>query len=547
MTTDLRPDPALAARARSEAPPLTLDRDAVLGAAHRHVRRRRALRATGMAGGVAAVVAVAVAVAGIHGAQTPAPAEPSPHAQQPHPIGTGRTTALALGLDAVNLLGPASRRDEPFTFGEGAEPARAQRFELGLPSPVDASGGGAASLFVTPPSADGTRLGAVAYGRGDGVSWRLEAPSTDLQVFGVSTTSAQDGRRLDVFELPSLVPSPRLLLGTPLDLTLPDGSTTHMVEVPTFAAPGGRVLAVVQASGTAAAALADDGTHAVLLGGDRSVHDACVSAASCGDPGSIPGLADAVRALGLDLHVGAPQPSGPPTGEQTPSASSASSNSTRGAVPNAVTLATGVYAGTGPYVSTDADGEAGTSTPLGTMGGTTVTLARDGIEFRVRGEHPPVAAAADDAMEVMPRGSMGNPNGASVTSMFDDPRSGMLTAGYAPDLPGVRAFLWSTAPLAGADGRRTHVVELPTFTLPDFAGNPVAVDRRWFVVDVTGTTQRPLAATPSTETGVLFGTPSGKVVDPVCLDHSCPKSTAQSYYDDVAALLAQPAPSFGLR
>ncbi|MDM7853750.1 hypothetical protein [Cellulomonas alba] len=522
--TDLRPDPMLAARAASAAPPMELDPDAVLAAGRRFVRRRTALRLAGAAGGVAALMAVTLVTADLHGNTSAPPADGD--AQRAHPIGSGRTTEVAEGLVATNLPGPAHRQPPAVADYYGTVPAAALEtsIDLGL-----ATGGGEIRLVVGPVQ-NGVQSGSVDSTDG-GAAWIWGTPprdSIDPGFLGAPAdggtwfdSSTNDGGRLGVAVVPLALPDPRVVVWSAAGFTVGDGSTSHAVEVPTFSDGSHHLLSVWRATGAAAGAFATGATGVVVVGSDgRVVAEPCEApgGAACPQLDEVPGLAAAVRALGGALD-GVPAPTnGGPVSTPSPAATSSAAGVAQVVAPD-------VFATTVPVL-------VGRNLELGTFGGLAARLQPSGAaEGRV---HLDVEVGPGTAVTGPDTDLTADPVlGATSVSA---PTPAMFTYGSVPqDLPSARAFYVSLAGFRLADGQVAHAVELPLFPVSHTEGGSLRAGR-WFAVGAVGEAATRLL---DTESGVLFGLPDGTVVDPAC-SGTCDRADAETFFPAVRALIGAP-------
>lgn len=560
MTAELRPDRDLAARAAAEAPAMELDPEAVLVAARRHVRRRTAWRVSGTAGGIAALVVAAVLVAGLRGPTIPAPAvHDSSSTQHAHSIGDGRLADVAMGLTAVNRPGATTIRQRYADYPEPTDGGTTWT-ALGL-----VVAGHEAALMVA-PMADGSQSAGIDLPVG-GAAWTWGTPQGTLDpgFVGASadggtwfdSTSEDDGR-LGVAVLPVALPDPRVLVWSVAGLVLADGSTSHAVEVPTFAASNGHLLSVWHATGTAADAFTADATGVVVVGSDgRVVVEPCEApAGACPQLGAVPGLVQAVTALGGDVDgTSAPTAGGP---VPTPSVDSQNDWSARdedASAPAPVEVAAGVSAAVGPFTQATAlsrDDPLAADLPdawradthltsLGSFGSTTVRLIRTGA--RDATYDLVLAAEGGGTGEVATaRTPLSQPT-TEASSNFDDFGPAIFDDGQEVEV-GVtpagttRAFAYQTGEFVRPDGTQTHVVELPTFTLPAIPGDQLTAGRRWYAA-VLEASALPLSG----ESGILFAKADGTVVDPSCTSSACVRAQ-EHQYPELATLLAQASPSW---
>lgn len=457
MTADLRPDPDLAARAAQATPPMSLDTDALLHAAHRHVRRRTATR---VVGGVLAVTTVAVLAADLADrAAEPQPAQPP--TQIALPLGDDHVVEVAQGLLAVNRVGeprPPEPRSVPLT--DGAQ----WQVDLGLSS-------GAHDLVLTVGHpADGEQEAAVYYTRVDdttaegsgGATWTWgAAPATDgLRFSGELDT----GEWSELVVVPPDLTEPHVLLWNTTGFAVTGGATT-VVELPTFAAPDGQLLSAALGDYSVAARMRTGRSGVVLVDRDGDVVQVpCDEAGTegCAGVDEVPGLQDAVAAVLAEP---------------------------RDAAPSVADLVPDVRASNGLARSTGAGWDTGLRVPVSTV----ATLERSVSVSRA--SVADLLAASTPGRERPGRGVMVSVEGAGVSlpvTWSDDDTAERFDAG-AP-YPGTQRWtvgddlrlvagvvprwmdddtivvLWFPDGITGADGRVVHAVDVPTY--PDPTGTP---------------------------------------------------------------------------
>ncbi len=477
MSTDLRPDPELAARAERTTPLMTLDPDALLASAHRHVRRRTAAR---VAGGALAVAAVAVLGANLaaHRTETPDPAQSTSPTQVARPFGDERVVEVADGLVAANR--PAPQRAPDHRTNTLVDAATWQ-MDLGLTvrdhrlllavGPTGDQQQGAASY--TRQSSDGS-----ADGFGGGV-WTWGTPSVaDGVRFG---SEVQGGRWSELVVVPTALRDPHVLLWSTSGFETDDGPTVA-VELPTFAAPDGQLLAAALGEPSVAQAIQEGTSGIVFVGSDgRVVQAPCedLPAPRCPTVEDVPGLAAAVAAL-----TAAPQ----------------------APVATTTTLAQGVHATTSLARSTGTgwdtglrvlrtwdDDEPGAVTfapvsdaELRTARAVFEVPATHGLRASVAGlDGASVFAWSDDDSADRFPAQRYYP-GSLRWDMNDDVR---LLAGAVPRwMPEGRVVLWLPRGVEGVGGELVHALDVPTFADPAGSGArvyAVALDAGVAMVDLT--------------------------------------------------------------
>jgi hypothetical protein len=291
-------------------------------------------------------------VAGVHGMASPPPAVDDRVTHHAHPIGDGPTTDVAAGLTAVNHPG-AALQVVPGTgvyYKTVPASAMATSIDLGL-----TAAGQEVQLLVGAEN-DGAQGGSIDLPYGGAFwTWGTFRHSIDPGFSGAPAdggtwfeSSTNDGGRLGIAVLPLALPDPRVLVWSTAGFTLPDGSASHAVELPTFSDSNGHLLSVWQATGKAANAFANDATGVVVVGSDgQVVVEPCEqpSGSTCPQPNAVPGLAQAVQALGAaPAGAAAPTDGGPPAA--TPSVGPATS-----AAGVAPAVAPNIYAATAPWSS----------------------------------------------------------------------------------------------------------------------------------------------------------------------------------------------------
>jgi hypothetical protein len=301
MSTDLLPDPVLAAHVAAEQPAMSVDTGTILVAAHRRARRRAVGHVGGGVVGIAAVAAVTVALVGGHATGTAQPAAPT--------FGTAPTVTLADGTVAVNRPGPWTAPDAHVLAFDATTTAVA---DLGIEQD------GRRLTFLVGDLQDGT-VGDVTYlsdpadgpvvaGAGAVWTWGQDGSGTyDVVEAAVGAdggawfrepTSKTD--RLDIAVAPADLPGARVLLWSESGFALAGGGHATAVELPTFASRDGHRVSAVRSTGAAAAALRTGAAGVAFVGSDgRVVLMPCDPAATdCPDPSDVPGLVDAIKALG---------------------------------------------------------------------------------------------------------------------------------------------------------------------------------------------------------------------------------------------------------
>jgi len=288
VAPDLRPDPALAARAAAARPTMTLDPDAVLGAAHRHATRRTAGQVVASVAAVGAVAAVVVNLP-LGGSGTASPAwrtsGPTSTNQLPHTDSVSDLETLAQGVKAVSVPGPL----EPASAAARAKVAGITDVrDLGLAGP----GGTSVLMYSTPAASDGAARLLVTYAD-DGVpissgadaplwSWRDGTTANDA-VWAASVVDSK--HRLDAALVPANVPNPAALSF----VDTPEGR--QFQEVPLFDTGNGRLATVFTTTGTLS-----DRAGLVFVGDDGTiVEPPCPASMQCLTVDDVPGLVSQLK------------------------------------------------------------------------------------------------------------------------------------------------------------------------------------------------------------------------------------------------------------
>jgi len=418
--SDLRPDPELADLAARATPPMSLDPDALLHAAHRYVRRRTAAR---VAGGALALVGV-VAVAGQIADRTGAPQPAQPPTRIELPVTDGRLVEIADGFLAVGWTAQAHAPDpHAVPLGDAVH-----QVDLGLLS------GDHELVLAVGPEEDGRQDGAASY-------TLVGARDADGYGGGAWTWGdVPEGRRfsgrLDTGEWSELVVAPdgladpRVLLWSTTGIRTDDGVVTSL-ELPTFTAPDGQVLAAALGDSGVTARMVAGRSGIVFVGADGTVVQApCDDAADCAAIEDVRGLSAAVTALRAEPRAATASVDEPAPGLRATTA---------------LARATAQGWGTG-------------LTLLGGDGGTTdvlLTRAADGL----------LASVGDDARPLT-WGDGSAPPAPQRWSQDDELR---LVAGAVPD--GRRAVLW----FPGGAPNGFQAVDVPTVEDPRGSGHRLFV------------------------------------------------------------------------
>lgn len=332
--------------------------------------------------------------------------------------------------------------------------------------------------------------------------------------------------------VPSWLHDPVVQLVSDTAWTLPDGGTTHVAQVPTFRAPtpDGRLMFVITGAGPMALDWLAPGHHVAIAFANSNESQPFV-----------PGCEQDIGAYGCDLI---PMPAQYLTGEPAqfspvsdqPTGSAVATASWPDVAPAPVEVAPGILAATGA-------GAAGTDGELMFTGwaGATVSVLRDGTDSDSLLEI--IARKGGASTQATEKGFLDAGRSTVVSATFGAPGDGILVGGTVPpDITGVRVFL---APRAGAfaqaGGGTTTVVEVPTFTVPPRANNPVPADRGWFLAYLTGDAATRVAAATSAGPffagDVVFAGPDGTVEDWSCLRAPNPACTGATRTDAASTAL----------
>lgn len=474
MSTDLRPDPDLAARAERTTPLMALDPDALLARAHRHVRRRTAARVTG---GALAVAAIAVGGANLaaHRTETPDPAQLPTQAARP--IGDEQVVEVAEGLMAANR--PSPKRAPDHRTNTLVDDATWQ-VDLGLTIRDHRL------LLAVGPTAD-EQQGAASYvrespdGRADGFGggvWTWGTPSAaDGVRFG---HEVQGGRWSELVVVPTTLRDPHVLLWSTSGFATATGPSVA-VELPTFAAPDGQLLAAALGEPSVAESIQEGTSGVVFVGSDgRVVQAPCEDAPAqeCPTVEEVPGLAAVIAAV-----ASAPQASAATirTLAEGVHATTALARSTGAGwdtglrilrtwdddQPGAVTLA--------PASETEVRSASDALDLPGTVGLRAVVAGMDGSSLFTWSE--------DDSPDRVPAET--SYQGSSRWIMNDDVR---LLMGVVPRwLPEGRVLLWLPRGVGGSGEEAVHALDVPTFADPTGTGArvyAVALDAGVAMIDL---------------------------------------------------------------
>jgi len=269
---------------------MTLDADAVLGAAHRHATRRTAGQVVASVAAVGALAAVVVnfPFAG-YGTAAPAWRTSGPTAtdQVPQAVGEGDLATMADGVRAVNVPGPAQA---PASGAHAALPGATAERDLGLTGPDGASvqlltsdpgPGGSARLRVVYTDGSGTPVGSTAQLP----AWSWAGGEDSANDASWARVVPDSSHQLDAALVPADIDNPRAFYWTV------DGSSYNWQEVPTFDTGNGRLITVFTTTGTLPhkSGLAFVGTHGAV------VEAPCPAVASCTSISAVPGLSDALE------------------------------------------------------------------------------------------------------------------------------------------------------------------------------------------------------------------------------------------------------------
>lgn len=512
MSTDLRPDPDLAARAERTTPLMSLDPDALLGAAHRHVRRRTAAR---VAGGALAVAAVAVVGAQLAADRITEPDPAQPPTQVARPLGDGAVVEVADGLLAANRPGAKHAPDpriDPLVDGA------TWQVDLGLTTDDHEL------VLGVGPVVDGLQQGAAYYSRvtasgtsdgyGGGV-WTWGTPSVEDGVRLVAPLDSGEWSELVV--VPTTMRDPHVLLWSTAGFEASGGSSVA-VELPTFAAPDGQLLAAALGDPAVADSIQSGESGVVFVGSDgRVVQAPCADLPTpqCPTIDDVPGLAAAVAAV-----------------TSAPTAETAATTKLAEGVHATTSLARssgdGWDAGLRITGSWADEGESGvvvlapaTEVELGTARDAFDVPATDGVRVRVSGLDGVSAFtwADDDSADRFP--AQKYYPGSLRWDMNDDVR---LLAGAVPRwLPNGRVVLWLPRGVVGNDGERVHALDVPTFADPTGSGShlyAISLDEGVAMRDVTALRDALVLYLGEGTTADEVAEGSGRctALDPACLE-----------------------------
>ncbi|ASR54854.1 hypothetical protein [Cellulomonas sp. PSBB021] len=517
MSAELRPDPDLAARAAQATPPMSLDRDALLHAAHRHVRRRTATR---VAGGVLAVALAATVVVDLAD-RTAEPRPAQPPTQIALPLGDDHVVEVAQGLLAVNRVGaPRAPQRHSVPLAGDAQ----WQVDLGLSSDErelvltvghESDGEQEAAAYYTVVAAGS------AEGTGGGTwTWGSAPATAGLRFSGELET----GEWTELVVLPQDLREPHVLLWSTTGFAVTGGATT-VVELPTFAAPDGQLLAAALGDYSVAARMRLGRSGVLLVDSDGDVVPVPCDGAGpeqCPDVDEVPGLADAVAAIRAEP---------------------------RDAAASVTDLAPGVRATTALARSTGAGWDTGVRVPVSVVATVerTVSLARAtpadllaaggpdgdrpgrGVVARVAGTEIqlPVTWSDDDTAERLAADSS-YPGAARWGA--DDVR---LVTGVVPRwMPRADVLLWFPDGIRDDDGRTVHALEVPTFADPTGTGARLYVVALGSVTRADGPGAAPLVLH-------LGGGSTADVLDAGGLCTGVPAECLDAQPDGGAALLAE--------
>ncbi|AEI11778.1 hypothetical protein [Cellulomonas gilvus] len=461
MSTDLRPDRELAEHAARVTPAMSLDPGALLDAAHRHVRRRAAVRVGAGIAAVAVVAAAAVTVPRLE--RSPDPAQtPAPRVTTaPRPLGTGPVTLVAQGLSAVN-------RPAPPVAATGAvrqvRPDADMRMDLGLTAGVrelvlltgtdDTGPASGWAGFVAADEEDGSWITT----RGGG-TWTWDAQT--MRQGRRLTTEARDGRTSDVVVVPTSMPRPHVLLWSTGGFTDRAGGQQVAVELPTFAAPGGQLLAATLADTALSQSMAESTTGVVFVGTDGRVVEAPCEPADetqgCPAIEEVPGLVAAIDAFRTE-----------PDRAQTTSPAPGAATTTRLGV-GGVTWPTGLDVPRTGGSTGHVELSRATSAELDAAEGTWGVPAEHGLRVTVdplSGAGNVITWSADDSPDRFAPGS--HYPGSLSWAMDDDLR--VLVGAVPAWMAQGRVLMWFPRGLVADDGTRVQAVEVPTFDDPSGSG-----------------------------------------------------------------------------
>ncbi|OJV76586.1 MAG: hypothetical protein BGO37_11105 [Cellulomonas sp. 73-92] len=562
MTANDEPTVAALRRLAADAPgdPWAPDAAAVL---HRG-RVLRARRATGAATTGALVLALAIGVPAAlarHG--TPGPVNPgqptstaSPVTPSAAPTDAAPSPTTPLGPVSINAYGQS-------TYAVGAGQAAVldvpNLYAVNVPQASGAQvvAHGIGGLDVT-VMADGSHAATVlldaSANHGQSATVPLDWPATEhasdysmshhypIPTFISSATDSFQYAYL-VGTVPSWLHDPVVELVSDTPWTLPDGTSTHLAQVPTFRAPtpDGRLMYVITGAG------------AMALNWLAPGHHVAIAFANSNEPEPfVPGCEQDIGAYGCTLI---PMPAQYLTGVPAPFTSVADgAASLAGTTPRGTTwpavapapaeIAPGVLAATAAG-ATDSSG----ALHFTGWAGAAVSVIRDGTDSDSLIEIN--ATTGTTGTQIVQKGFLDPGRATVVSSQFDNARDGVFVGGTVPPgLAGVHVFVTTPGGFTQAGGGTTPVLEVPTFLAPPRQNNPVPADRPWFLVDFTGDASASVGQLTNGIgfTGdVIFAASDGTIVDDRCTRApavTCrageqPDAASQAVYASIRQLVAK--------
>ncbi len=515
-------------------------------------RRGHRIRARRWAGAVtagAAVLALAVTVpAAVTGRLDIPPAGDAAVTQSPRPVGEGQVAVLTQDIQAVNV--PAVTEQGALVVNQIADWNLTVRPSTGW------------HLWSTWQGVDVSWWWEGEYGSG-GVTWRMDddRPSSvtpDPDAIGNPSGDAY----IVTGAVPADLRDPVALLSSAGGFDLGASGHVTTIELPTFRAPtdDGRLLYAVVLRGDAARRFDASEWQVTFVGSDGAV-----VIPGCGDPAAcaierLPyaTLADAAvpRFVVPTAEPTAPtaeptatptdEPTATPTGVPSPGvadgtgpAPSTPAPPPATGIPPSATLAPGVLAAVGPI-----PGEGGL-VAVGRFGDTIVRVGRDGSDSDAMVGLSVISAEGGMGAEPRTKEALG-PWATVVYSaeaaFAGTPDERWFAFGTTPpDLAGARVFYYSPAGIAQTDGSRSDVIELPSFTMPDMANNPIEASRPWFLVGFSGDALASVRGAGGAFVGhVVFAGRDGSIEDPTCGFTECTGPDTAAAYDTIRHLMLAP-------
>ena len=526
---------ALRRLAATQAPGDSWQADATAVLRRGRVLRARRRTVTASAGALVLALAIAVpATLARHGTTAPVnPGQPTATTSPTSPPTTTPTVAPvfnAYGQQTYAVgAGQAAVLDVPNLY--------AVNVPVGSASHAVAHGIGGVDVTVTAEGSHGVTVvldASANHGKTATVqlTWPADEHASDYSMshhYPIPTvvTSANDSFQYAylVGTVPSWINDPVVQLVSDTARTLPDGSPTHVAQVPTFRAPtpDGRLMYVIT------------GTVGMALNWLTSSHPAIVISGS--DGVFVPGCEQDIGAYGCDLIrmpaqylTGRPAQFSPvadqptPTTFATPTLSLGTPPDTP--APGPAQLAVGVEAATG--LSSRAGDLAAVDATVtgeyylaGDLGGASVRI---GVTTPGTAPQITVFAVSTAGTTVSPTAP---PTWAPVTATipesvarFPDDKVHTFTTGITP-AGAPHVFFVATWGFDLPDGSQVHALEVPTFAPPASVAAALAPDQRMWVVSDSGAPQ----SVGSGWSGYIYASSDGTIIDPSCTGASVPQDT----------------------